>query len=87
MAIVATSGILLGAVYYLWTFQSVFFGKFWIRKGITWKEGLYDLDTREKLILIPLAVLAVVFGLFPSILLDAISADLRTLVGDILTKR
>ncbi|HWZ21224.1 MAG TPA: NADH-quinone oxidoreductase subunit M [Cytophagaceae bacterium] len=83
MAIVATSGILLGAVYYLWTLQRMFFGKFWIRTGITWKEGLYDLDTREKIITLPLVVLAVVFGIFPHLLLDVISIDMKDLVKSI----
>lgn len=84
MAIVATSGILLGAVYYLWTLQRMFFGKFWIRTGITWKEGLYDLDTREKIITLPLATLAVVFGIFPHLLLDVISIEIKDLVKSIL---
>ena len=84
MAIVATSGILLGAVYYLWTLQRMFFGKFWIRTGITWKEGLYDLDTREKIITLPLAILAVVFGIFPHLLLDVISIEIKDLVKSIL---
>jgi NADH-quinone oxidoreductase subunit M len=84
MAIAATSGILLGAVYYLWTLQRMFFGKFWIRTGITWKEGLYDLDTREKIITLPLAALAVVFGIFPHLILDVISIDMKDLVKSIL---
>ncbi len=84
MAIVATLGILLGAVYYLWTLQRMFFGKFWIRTGITWKEGLYDLTTREKSIMIPLALLAVLFGLFPHLLLNVFSLDFKELVGFIL---
>jgi NADH-quinone oxidoreductase subunit M len=87
MAVVATLGILLGAVYYLWTLQRMFFGKFWIRTGVTWKEGLYDLDRREKVLMIPLAILAVVFGLFPHLLLDAISIDLRELVSSILASK
>ncbi len=87
MAVVATLGILLGAVYYLWTLQRMFFGKFWIRTGVTWKEGLYDLDKREKVVLIPLAILAVVFGLFPHLLLDAISIDIRELVNSILAAK
>ncbi len=85
MAIAATSGILLGAVYYLWTLQRMFFGKFWIRTGVTWKEGLYDLDFREKIMLIPLAMAAIVFGLFPHLLLNVVSLDLKELVAVILS--
>lgn len=86
MAVVATSGILLGAVYYLWTLQRMFFGKFWIRTGITWKEGLYDLDFRERAVLIPLALLAVVFGVFPQFLLDAFSLEMKELVAFVLSR-
>jgi NADH-quinone oxidoreductase subunit M len=74
-ALVSTLGILIGAVYFLWTLQRMFFGKFWIKRGITWKEGLYDLSPRELVMTIPLAALAVLFGLVPSILLDVYSAD------------
>jgi NADH-quinone oxidoreductase subunit M len=83
MSIVATLGILLGAAYYLWTLQRMFFGKFWIRIGITWKEGLYDLDFRERFMLIPLAALAILFGLFPHMLLNVFSTDLKELVRQI----
>lgn len=83
MAIAATLGILLGAVYYLWTLQRMFFGKFWIRIGITWKEGLYDLDYRERFLLIPLAGLAILLGLFPHMLLNVFSTDLKELVRQI----
>jgi len=86
MAIAATAGILLGAVYYLWTLQRMFFGKFWIRSGITWKEGLYDLDFREKFMLVPLAALAVVFGLFPHLLLNVFSLELKEIIKVILVK-
>jgi NADH:ubiquinone oxidoreductase subunit 4 (subunit M) len=51
---------------------------------VTWKEGLYDLDKREKIMMIPLVLLAVVFGLFPHVLLDTFSIDLKELVGAIL---
>ena len=84
MAILATSGILLGAVYFLWTLQKMFFGKFWIRTGVTWKEGLYDLDTREKIMTFPLVSLAILFGVLPHLLLNAISFDVKELVDFVL---
>jgi NADH-quinone oxidoreductase subunit M len=85
MAVVATLGILIGATYYLWTLQRMFFGKFWIRTGVTWKEGLYDLDSREIVIMVPLALLAILFGVFPSLLLDSFSTDIKAFVESILT--
>ena len=84
LAIIATSGILIGAVYYLWTLQRMFFGKWWIKTGITWKEGLYDLDARELLMMVPLVILAIAFGLFPSILLNSIAPAMKELTEFVL---
>jgi NADH-quinone oxidoreductase subunit M len=75
-ALVSTLGILLGAVYFLWTLQRMFFGKFWIKRGITWKEGLYDLNSRELLLTIPLASMALLFGILPSLILNSYSAEI-----------
>jgi len=38
------------------------------------------MDAREKLTLVPLAVLMIVFGLFPKPLLDVINAAMTSLV-------
>jgi len=72
MAILATSGILLGAVYYLWTLQRMFFGKFWARNMIHWTK-LKDLDTRELIMFAPLVLITIVFGLFPGLFFDLVS--------------
>jgi NADH-quinone oxidoreductase subunit M len=65
----ATLGIILAAVYFLWTFQKMFFGPFWIRKS---ENGilLTDLTIREKLMLIPLAALSLALGILPSLVFD-----------------
>jgi len=70
MAIVATSGLILGAAYYLWTIQRMFFGKFSVKiPDVT----LPDLDQREYIMLLPLAFIALFFGIFPQPLLDIIN--------------
>ncbi|MES2733430.1 MAG: NADH-quinone oxidoreductase subunit M, partial [Bacteroidota bacterium] len=69
MAAVSTLGIVLSAAYFLWTLQRIFFGKFWLREPDK-TALLTDLVTREKLMLIPLVMLAIVFGLFPSVIFD-----------------
>ncbi len=69
MAILSVSGLILGAAYYLWTIQRMFFGKFADKTN----SALPDLDRRELLILIPLAIAAFVFGLFPQSLIDVIN--------------
>jgi NADH-quinone oxidoreductase subunit M len=73
MAIVATAGLLLGAVYYLWTLQRMFFGKLWVHPEVMERPLMPDLTRREYLMLVPLALLTLLFGLFPSLLLDKIS--------------
>jgi NADH-quinone oxidoreductase subunit M len=71
MASVATSGLLLSATYYLWTIQRMFYGKFNYKGDST--IVLNDLDRREYSTLLPLALLALCFGIFPQLLLDFIN--------------
>jgi NADH-quinone oxidoreductase subunit M len=73
MAIAATGGLLLGAAYYLWTLQRMFFGKLWVHPEVMDQPAMADLNKREYLMLVPLALLTLLFGLFPSLLLDKIS--------------
>jgi len=60
-AVLAASGIVLGAAYMLWMYQRVFFG------GITHEENktLKDVNLREQWTLIPLIVLCFWIGLYP----------------------
>jgi NADH-quinone oxidoreductase subunit M len=78
-AILATSGLILGAAYYLWTLQRMFFGPFHL-KGNIHADQIFDLDRREYLMLVPLALAALVFGIFPQPLLDFIDPFARQLV-------
>ncbi len=77
MPIVATTGLVLGAGYYLWTMQRMFFGKFWV-KDKNWIDSLTDLNGREYLMLVPLVVLILAFGLYPSLLLDLINNSVES---------
>ncbi|MDX5443649.1 MAG: NADH-quinone oxidoreductase subunit M [Hymenobacteraceae bacterium] len=70
MAVVATLGLLLSAAYYLWTLQRMFFGKLWVNPDLQEKPLLPDLSLREYTMLLPLALLAVAFGIFPMLLLS-----------------
>jgi NADH-quinone oxidoreductase subunit M len=81
LAIVATLGLILSAAYYLWTTQRMFFGPFYARTATT---DLTDLSKREYLMLIPLAVAAVLFGIFPQTLLNFINPFAQQLVQSIL---
>ena len=71
-AIIAALGLILGAAYYLWTLQRMFFGPFYVQQDIR-TEQLTDLDKREFGMLASLALLILIFGIFPQILLDYIN--------------
>jgi NADH-quinone oxidoreductase subunit M len=64
LAIVATLGLVLGATYYLWTLQRMFFGPFNLKGNIS-SDQVYDVNVREYSMLIPLAAAAMFFGIYP----------------------
>ncbi len=72
---VAVTGVIFTAAMFLWTIQRIFLGPVNER----W-AGLPDLDTREKLSLVPLAALMVVFGLYPRPLVEVINTAMSGLV-------
>ncbi|MEM1136337.1 MAG: NADH-quinone oxidoreductase subunit M [Bacteroidota bacterium] len=67
MAISATLGLVLGAAYYLWTLQRMYLGKFWFRDN---KLAFSDLNARELVMLVPLAIITLILGIFPQLLLN-----------------
>ncbi|MFK7952411.1 MAG: NuoM family protein, partial [Ekhidna sp.] len=69
IGLLAVSGIAVSAAYFLWTIQKMFFGKYFVRDG-TWEGAIIDLGKREKLMLIPLAILVLILGVFPRLVLD-----------------
>ncbi len=77
MVVVSLSGLVLGAAYYLWALQRMFFGKFWVLKPDEWKDKLTDLTLREYLLFIPLAVITFILGIFPHIILDVITPTIN----------
>jgi len=75
-AIIATVGLVLSAAYYLWTMQRMFFGPFDLKGGIT-ADSIYDLDKREYGMLVPLAIIILLFGIYPQPLIDIIDPFAR----------
>jgi NADH-quinone oxidoreductase subunit M len=71
LAIIATSGLVFGAAYYLWTLQRMFFGPFDLKGGIQLAQ-ITDLTVREYIQLVPLALAALAFGVWPQPVLDII---------------
>jgi NADH-quinone oxidoreductase subunit M len=74
----ATTGVIFGAVYLLYMFQKVFFGKLDpARNG-----GLRDLSGRELGTFIPLVIAIFAMGLFPRPLLRVMEPSVSALVGE-----
>ena len=73
---IATSGLVLGALYLLWMYQRVIFGP------ITHEENrtLTDLSTRELVVIAPVIALCVVMGLFPTPFLSRIEPSVARIV-------
>ncbi len=73
MAILAATGVVLGAIYMLWMYQRVFLGKL---KNVK-NEGLPDLSLREMAVLIPLVVFMFWLGVRPGLVLDRLGPSLE----------
>jgi NADH-quinone oxidoreductase subunit M len=80
MAVCGSVGILLGAAYFLWTLQRMFFGQVNFKGGTIWQTALTDLNLRERLTLLPLALIALVLGVMPSLVFDKINDSVLALV-------
>jgi NADH-quinone oxidoreductase subunit M len=70
-AIVATLGLILGAAYYLWTLQRMFFGPYNVKANIS-EAQIFDLTLREYTMLVPLAAATLCFGIFPQPLVSLV---------------
>ena len=73
---VAVSGIVLGAAYLLWTIRRVYLGDM---TNEAYKE-FEDRQPRETVALVPLAVLCVVLGVYPKLIIDVMDATMVTLL-------
>jgi len=76
VAILASIGIILGAAYMLWLYKRVVFGKL---ERSELKE-LKDLNLSEGLVLFSLAVLVLLFGFYPNLILDTIHTSVEELI-------
>jgi NADH-quinone oxidoreductase subunit M len=75
ITIFSTLGILLGAGYMLWTLQRVFLGNL----PEKWSE-LKDLDKREYVMLVPLTIIIILLGIYPTAMLDIMNTSVNSLV-------
>jgi NADH-quinone oxidoreductase subunit M len=79
MAVIATLGVILAAVYILWMVQRVLFGPV-TKPG---NAGLADLELREMVVLVPLLVLVFWFGFYPNPLLNFLHATVSHLLEQV----
>jgi NADH-quinone oxidoreductase subunit M len=80
MAAFASLGILLGASYFLWTMQRMFFGKLNLKGGAVWRTALTDVTAGEFITLLPLTVVVLAIGLMPSLVFGKINDAVLALV-------
>ncbi|MDA8414426.1 MAG: NADH-quinone oxidoreductase subunit M [Desulfobacteraceae bacterium] len=77
--IIASSGVILSAVYMLWMFQRVMFGELDNPKN----QKLADLNAREIVIMVPLIVMIFVMGIYPKPFIDKMDPAIKKLVSQV----
>ncbi len=75
ITVISSTGIVLTAGYMLWTLQRLFLGTLPER----W-NGLTDINGRELVSLIPLAVITIFLGIYPSPMIDLMNTSVNHLV-------
>jgi NADH-quinone oxidoreductase subunit M len=81
VAFFATTGVILSAGYALWLYRRVVFGK--LDKPAL--AHIPDMTPRELLILAPLAILTIFFGVYPAAILDLFGAPVENLMKSVQT--
>lgn len=80
ITVLALFGLLIGAAYLLWMFKRMFFG------DVSAEVKEYDdMNAREVLYMVPLCVCVIVFGIWPSPLLNMMKASVGKLVSMLAT--
>ena len=74
----AASGLVLGATYMLWLYRQVVFGPVINKDAAKMK----DVNMREKIALVPLAVLVIWLGVQPNFVLDRIGPSVNQLLDN-----
>lgn len=72
-AALATTGVILSAVYMLWMVQRVVFGEITTEKN----RNLPDLNLREKFVLVPLVILIIFMGVYPNFFLNRTAEQIK----------
>ena len=75
VATLATTGVILSAAYALWLYRKIIFGD--LKPHLA---GILDLDAREIVVLAPLVLLTILFGVYPRPVLDLSAASVAALL-------
>jgi NADH-quinone oxidoreductase subunit M len=75
VATLATLGVILSAAYALWLYRKIIFGT--LKPQLA---GMMDLDRREIIVLAPLVILTIFFGVYPKPVLDMSAASVTALL-------
>lgn len=75
LSAIAAFGVVLAAIYMLWAYQRIFTGEISIEEN----RNLVDLDSREMLAVIPLLVLMLFIGIYPSFIQGFVLNDAETI--------
>jgi NADH-quinone oxidoreductase subunit M len=78
VATLATLGTILSAAYALWLYRKVIFGK--LEKPSLF--NIKDIGWREMVVLAPLVILTIVFGIYPKPVLDLSAASVAQLMDN-----
>jgi NADH-quinone oxidoreductase subunit M len=77
LAFLITTGIILGAAYMLWLYRRVIFGKL-TKPDLA---NILDLNPREILAFVPLILVVMWMGIYPSSFLDVMAPSVERLIG------
>ncbi|RYD30215.1 MAG: NADH-quinone oxidoreductase subunit M [Sphingomonadales bacterium] len=78
VAIFATTGVIWSACYALWLYRRVIFGEL-VKDNL---KDILDLSRREKILLYPLVVLTIFYGVYPMPVFHATAASVDALVSN-----
>lgn len=76
VALIATTGVILSAAYGLWLYRRVVFGE--LQKESL--KSILDMSLREKVIIAPLVILTIFFGVYPAPIFDVTTASVDNLI-------
>ena len=80
IVVLSTLGILLNATYFLWAYQRIFFGKLNEKYS-----DLREINGRELFTVIPLALITLLFGVYPAPFLNVIKETVNVLIEQVVT--